>query len=140
MMEKAISVTQLSNYVKSIFSNEEMLFNISVFGEIGAINNSRGVIYFTLKDENSLLNCVSFSEDAFKGFSVGDKVVVRGSFNYYSKMGKLSFAVNKVEAYGKGDLFLEFIKLKNKLEEEGLFDISHKKKLPKNIQKIGVTN
>lgn len=137
-MDKAISVTQLSNYVKSIFANEEMLFNISVFGEIGSINNSRGIIYFTLKDESSLINCVCFSGDLIESYCVGDKVIVRGSFNYYSKMGKLSFAVNKIDVFGKGDLFLNFVQLKNKLEQEGLFSLEHKKTLPTNITKIGV--
>lgn len=137
-MDRPISVSQLSNYIKSIFSHEEMLFNISIYGEISAISVTRGVVYFALKDDASLINCVCFDFELFKDVNNGDNVVVRGTPNYYSKTGKLSFVINKIEKNGAGDLYLRFLELKEKLQQEGLFDNKHKKQLPKNIVNIGV--
>ena len=137
-MDKPISVTQLSNYIKSIFTHEEMLFNISIYGEISAISIARGVVYFTLKDDLSLLNCVCFDVEFFNTIQNGDNVVVRGTPNYYSKTGKLSFVINKIEKNGAGDLYLRFLELKEKLQQEGLFDNKYKKKLPQNIKRIAV--
>lgn len=137
-MDRPISVSQLSNYIKEIFAHEEMLFNISIFGELTGLSNSRGVSYFSVKDEFALLNCVCFDDSLLKDISIGDQVLVRGTLNYYSKAGKLTFSVNKIEPYGQGNLFLKFIALKEKLEKEGLFDNVRKKSIPENIKNIGI--
>lgn len=138
-MDKAISVTQISTYFKQIFEAEELLENISVFGEVSGFSLSRGIAYFSLKDENAILSCVSFSGDDLVSVRNGDMVVVTGSPRYYVKGGKLNFTVNKVMPYGVGNLFAQFLALKSNLEAEGLFDSSHKKTVdPKKIQRIGV--
>lgn len=139
MTEKAISVTQINNYIKSIFDAEVMLHGISVFGEITDWNIVRGVAYFTIKDEFSSLQCVAFGADyKFNGIKNGDQVVVTGAPNYYVKGGRFNFNVSKIEPYGQGLLYLQFLKLKEKLEKEGLFEKSTKKELPENIKRIGV--
>lgn len=138
MEENAISVSQISHYIKSIFLAEEMLINVSVYGEVSGLNFSRDVAYFNLKDENALLSCVCFEKDKFEHIKEGDKVVVKGSPNYYIKGGRLSFNVSNVKPYGVGDLYQKFMELKKQLEKEGLFDSSIKKKMPKSIKRIGV--
>lgn len=137
-MEQAISVTTISAYLKQILDNDQILSRIKVFGEVSSFNTSNGVGYFGLKDENALLNCVCFYLDDLDNIKVGEKVVVQGSPNYYIKGGKLSFNVEKVEKFGEGDLYKNFLILKQKLEKEGLFDIDRKKHLPKVIKKIGI--
>lgn len=138
-MDRAISVTQISTYFKQIFEAEELLENISVFGEVSGFSLSRGIAYFSLKDENAILSCVSFSGDDLISVRNGDMVVVTGTPRYYVKGGKLNFTVNKVMPYGVGNLFAQFLALKANLEAEGLFDASHKKEVePKKIQRIGV--
>ena len=92
MENKAISVTQLSMYIKQIFDAEELLFTISVVGEISCISIIRGVVYFTLKDENASLSCVCFNMPNFD-FANGDNVIVTGSPKYYVKGGRLNFNV-----------------------------------------------
>ena len=137
MENKAISVTQLSTYIKQIFDAEELLFNISVVGEISGISIIRGVVYFTLKDENASLSCVCFNMPNFD-FANGDNVIVTGSPKYYVKGGRLNFNVINVVKNGIGDLYQQFIELKASLERLGYFDPKKKKPLPSNIKRIGV--
>lgn len=137
MEDKAISVTQLSMYIKQIFDAEELLFNINVVGEISGISIVRGVVYFTLKDENASLSCVCFNMSSFD-FKNGDSIIVTGTPKYYVKGGKLNFNVIKVVKNGVGDLYQQFLELKNKLEKLGYFDTQRKKPLPNNIKRIGV--
>ena len=138
-MSNPISVSQFNTYVHNIFLAEELLYNVALFGEIGEVSWSGNSVFFTLKDEFALLNCVSFNQNPQK-FNVheGDNVVVRGSPNYYVKGGRFSFNVSSIEPFGKGALFLQFIELKTKLEKLGYFDESKKKPLPKNIRRVGV--
>lgn len=137
MEQKAISVSQLSGYIKGIFEAEELLHNISVYGEISGLSVLRGNAYFSLKDENALLSCVFFGapENALKN---GDLIVATGTPRYYTKGGKLNFNVVATRPFGVGNLFQKFLDLKQKLENEGLFDAEHKKPIPKNVRKIGV--
>ena len=135
---QAITVTRLNQYIKQIFDAEELLHNISVEGEVFGVSMSRNVIYFSLKDEESSLSCVCFYPNYFDDLKEGEKVIITGSPNYYIKGGKLNFNVYKVERFGQGKLYEEFLKLKEKLEKEGLFDSSNKKPIPQNIKRIGV--
>ena len=135
---EAITVSKLNNYIKQIFDAEEFLHNIPVIGEVFGVSISRNVIYFSLKDEGSVLSCVCFYPNFLPFLSEGDKVVVTGSPNYYVKGGKLNFNVIKIEKVGQGQLYEKFLKLKQTLEMEGLFDNLHKKQLPKKIDRIGV--
>ena len=135
-----LSVTQISNYIKSIFDAEELLIGVSVYGEITNLKPSSRAIYFDIKDENSALPCVCFDQYLLKGFDFGDQVAVTGKLNYYAKTGKLSFIVSKIEKYGVGELYKQFIELKDKLQKEGLFDEGRKKPLPKYVKKVGVVS
>ena len=138
MSDLTISVTQLNTYIKNIFDAEEMLIGIKVVGEITNLKPSSRAIYFDLKDENASLSCVVFDETIIDGFQFGDKVTVKGKLNYYTKGGKLSFVVNKIEKFGLGDLYQQYLKLKESLEKEGLFDEKHKKQLPNYVRRVGV--
>ena len=137
-MKQAISVTKFNNYIKQIFDSEELLHNISIVGEVFGVSISRNVIYFSLKDDTSSLACVCFYPNLINQLQEGNKVIVTGSPNYYTKAGKLNFNVNQVEKTGQGELYENFLKLKQKLEEEGLFDNNKKKAFPKEIKRIGV--
>lgn len=137
MEQKAISVSQLSGYIKGIFEAEELIHNISVYGEISGLSVLRGNAYFSLKDENAILSCVFFGADEAK-LKNGDLVTVIGTPRYYVKGGKLNFNVVKVEPFGIGELFKKFLEIKERLTQEGLFDEDKKKVLPKDVKKIGV--
>ncbi|MBO5394396.1 MAG: exodeoxyribonuclease VII large subunit [Clostridia bacterium] len=137
-MTEAITVSKLNGYIKQIFDAEELLHNIPVVGEVFGVSISRNVIYFSLKDENATLPCVCFYPALASEIIEGAKLVAVGSPNFYVKGGKLNFNVSRVEKVGQGKLYEEFIKLKQKLESEGLFDPLHKKQIPSNIKRIGV--
>lgn len=137
MEQKPLTVTQISTYFKQIFDAEELLFNVKVCGEISGLSIVRNVAYFTLKDENATMSCVCFDVCNFN-YQNGDNVVVTGSPKYYVKGGKLNFNVNKIEKFGLGVLYQQFLELKNKLEQKGYFSDSHKIAMPKKIDRIGV--
>lgn len=138
MSELTISVSQLNNYIKNIFDAEEMLFGVRVVGEITNLKPSSRAVYFDLKDENASIPCVVFDESIISAFSFGDKVVAKGKLNFYVKGGKLTFVVSKLEKFGVGDLYKEFLELKDKLQKEGLFEDARKKPLPLFVKRVGV--
>lgn len=137
MQTLTLSITQLNNYIKNIFDNEELLIGVSVYGEVTNFKISNGIAYFDIKEDGAQLSCVKFS--AYTPFAKnGDQVVVTGKLNYHVRLGRLSFVASKVEPYGMGELYKKFLELKARLESEGLFDERRKKELPKYAHKIGV--
>lgn len=138
MIEQTITVSQLTNYIKQIFEAEELLFNISVIGEVSSFKLVRGVAYFDLKDESSLISCVCFSGERYGLMKNGDKIIAKGTPNFYVKGGRLNFNVSKITPYGLGELYQNFLQIKEKLTNEGLFDQTHKKLIPHNVKRIGV--
>ena len=124
-------------YFKQIFDAEELLYNIRVVGEISGLSVVRNVAYFVLKDENAAMSCVCFETTNFS-YSNGDKVILTGTPRYYVKGGKLNFNVQRIEKFGLGDLYQQFLILKARLEAKGYFDQEHKIGLPPTIKRIGV--
>ena len=142
-MSTVLTVSQLNKYVKSLLESDGKLKYIYLKGEISNLTiHYTGHIYFSLKDENQCtIKAVMFANKAsFLKFTPqsGMKVILRGSVTLYEKTG--SYQINADEMYpdGAGALNLAYEQLKNKLQNEGLFDTSHKKPLPKFPQKIGV--
>ena len=132
----ALTVTQLNKRIKDILENEVILEHITVMGEISSFSVTRGIAYFNIKDDDSLLSCVMFGCN--QNFNLGDKVQVTGNVNYYVKGGKLSLSASKIELMGQGALYQEYLLLKQRLELEGLFDSNLKKPIPRFIKRIGV--
>lgn len=136
-MEESISVSQLCVYIKSIFDAEALLQGISIYGEVSGYSYIKGNAYFTLKDDLASIPCVFFGYNG-NDLEEGEKVVLTGSPNFYVKGGKLNFSAYKIMPFGKGEMYLKFLITKQMLEKEGLFDDSHKRPLPKQINKIGI--
>jgi len=137
---QVFTVTALTLAVKQMM--EGVFRDIFVEGEVSNLSESgSGHLYFNLKDREALLSAVMFKWDARKySLELQDGVQVRvwGSLSVYAKSGKYQIVVKKVEALSKGNLYLEFEKLKKKLEAEGLFAPEHKKEIPAYPQRIGV--
>lgn len=138
MQDDVIPVSTLAEYLKRMIDAEQLLYRIKIFGELSAYNVSNGNAYFIIKDQDAVMNCVMFNCFRCAIPKIGDKLIVTGSPKYYVKGGKLSFNVETIEQFGQGELYFNFLKLKEKLEKEGLFDIAHKKPFPQSINKIGV--
>ncbi len=125
-----LPVGVVCGYVKRVFDSEEMLHDITVLGEVSNLKITGGYAYFNLKDNDGLLSCACFGLYKTEIPKDGDKVYVSGSISFYPKGGKVSFIVNKISHVGKGEILLYYQKLKEKLENEGLFDEKHKKAIP----------
>ena len=137
-----ISVSQLNTYIKNLIDDNFVLNNLLVKGEVSNLKyHPTGHIYFSLKDSDSVVKCVMFNSYThnlnFK-LNEGDKIIVNGSLSVYLQGGNYQIYVKNIEKDGIGNLYLEYEKLKKRLESEGLFSSYHKKELPKYPFKIGV--
>jgi len=133
---KVFTVSQINRIIKDLIDNEVILEDIVVSGELSSFSVTRNIAYFTLKDNDNLLSCVQFN--AKQNFQIGDMVQCRGNVKYYPKGGKLTFQALTIELCGQGELYQQFLQLKEKLEKEGLFDDLNKVPLPRFINSIGV--
>ena len=142
MKYNAVTVTQLNKYIKDRFEEDENLNAVLVKGEISNFKNHyTGHLYFTLKDENSLIKCIMFKSYAEKlTFKPNDgmKVMVFGSVSVFERDGVYQIYVKSMLEDGMGDLHEQYEKLKADLEKEGLFDETHKKTIPLYPKVIGV--
>ena len=142
MDTKYYTITALNKAIKNMFDEKRELNNIHLKGEISNFkHHTRGHLYFTLKDENSQLSAIMFSSNATKlkfEPSDGMKVLVSGKVSVYEASGTYQIYVNEMQEDGLGNLYLEFEKLKKKLEGEGLFKKEYKKPIPKFPTKIGI--
>ena len=142
MKYNAITVTQLNKYIKDKFEEDENLNAILVKGEISNFKNHyTGHLYFTLKDENSLIKCIMFKSYAEKlAFKPKDgmKVMVFGAVSVFERDGVYQIYAKSLLEDGMGDLHEKFEQLKAQFEKEGLFDESHKKPIPLYPKVIGV--
>lgn len=142
MRSYVYTVTQVNRYVKQLLENDVFLRDVFVEGEISNFKaHSSGHFYFTLKDENAAVDAVMFRTDAQKLKFMpenGMRVTVYGHISMYEKTGKYQLYVSIMEPAGKGALYLAYEKLKEKLDANGYFDISHKKPIPKYPECIAV--
>ena len=132
-----LNITQLNSIIKRIIDNEEFLQNISVYGEVSNFKISSGNAYFDIKEDGASLACIRFGADDLDLHN-GDMVLLTGRLNYYIKTGKLSFIAATIEPYGLGELYKQYLLLKEQLTAEGLFDERYKKELPRFANKVGV--
>ncbi len=142
MEDKYIKISDLNNYVKTLIDSEPFLQKVYLKGEISNFkNHTRGHLYFTLKDDTSRLSAVMFQGHAYSlKFTPEDgmNVLVEGRISCYPAQGTYQIYVEKMEQDGIGNLYIEFEKLKEKLQKEGLFDENHKLPIPKYPKRIGI--
>ena len=138
----AITVSDLNKYIKDKIADDEYLNNVLVKGEISNFKNHyTGHMYFTLKDENSLIKCICFKSYANRLTFIpkdGMKVMVFGGVSVFERDGVYQIYVKAMEEDGVGDLYAKYQELKENLEKQGLFDDIHKKKIPLMPKVIGV--
>lgn len=139
---KYYSITALNRAIKNMFDSKPELNRVYIKGEISNFkHHSRGHFYFTLKDENSRIAAVmfaSYAKDIKFEPEDGMKVLVSGRVTVYEATGGYQIYVDEMALDGIGNLYLEYEKLKKKLQEEGLFNLEHKKPIPRFPKKIGI--
>ena len=142
MKIEPISVSDLNKYIKDRVAADEYLNNVFVKGEISNFKHHyTGHMYFTLKDDKSLIKCIMFkSYTATLNFTPKDgmKVNVFGTVSVFERDGVYQIYCKAMQEDGVGDLYAAYNALKEKLEKEGLFDETHKKKIPLMPKVIGV--
>ena len=142
MKPEPITVTQLNSYIKDKIAGDEFLNTVYIKGEISNFKHHyTGHMYFTLKDENSLIKCIMFKTYTSHLDFVpkdGMKVLILGSVSVFERDGVYQIYCRAMQEDGLGTLYKAYEKLKEDLEKEGLFDENHKKKIPKYPRTIGV--
>jgi exodeoxyribonuclease VII large subunit len=137
-----LSVSQLILYLRQLLESDEILQDIWVQGEISNLSQpSSGHLYFTLKDSNAAVRCVMWRNTTMRlNFSPreGLAVEVHGSMSVYEVSGQVQLYVDTMRPAGEGFLYQEFLRLKAKLESEGLFDLEQKRPIPKLPKVIGI--
>lgn len=138
----AITVSDLNRYIKDKIAEDENLNNILIKGEISNFKNHyTGHLYFTLKDDNSLIKCImfkSFTQNLKFVPKDGMKVMVFGTVSVFERDGVYQIYCKAMQEEGMGSLYKAYEELKKKLELEGLFSEEHKKKIPFMPKVVGV--
>ena len=138
----AVSVSDLNLYIKEKIAGDEALNAVVVKGEISNFKaHYTGHFYFTLKDDKSLIKCIMFKSYAERiNFKPKDgmKVIIFGGVSVFERDGIYQIYAKAMMEQGVGDLYAAYEKLKEDLAKEGLFDESHKKKIPLKPKIIGV--
>ncbi|MDD2435114.1 MAG: exodeoxyribonuclease VII large subunit [Bacilli bacterium] len=139
---KYLTVSAITQYLKSKFDSDEHLRTVFLKGEISNYkSHSSGHLYFSIKDETSKINAIMFSSSARNltfNPSDGAKVLVVGRISIYEATGNYQIYVDEMIEDGVGNLYLAFEKLKEQLSKEGLFDDKYKKPIPKIPKRVGV--
>ena len=137
---RVLTVAELTAQVKGVL--EGQVGQVWVAGEVANLRaQSSGHTYFTLKDAESQLNCVLFRTDRQKNSGLledGRRVVLQGNLTVYEPRGQYQLRVMTVELQGQGALQAAFEKLKQKLNEEGLFTAERKRSVPRYPRHIGI--
>lgn len=140
-MRQSVTVGELNEYVRSALENDPMLRGVTLIGEVSGYKKyPSGHAYFTLKDESAAISCVCFAQYQGQAFMPqnGQLVEAVGSVSVYVKEGRYQFYVRAMRPAGVGALYVAFEKLKKQLQEEGLFELSRKRPIPKLPACVGV--
>lgn len=136
------SVSAINQFIKNMFSREYALSVVFVKGEISNCKyHSSGHIYFTLKDAASAIACVMFAGDR-RGLSFrltdGQEVIIGGTVSVYERDGRYQLYAKKITLAGDGILYEKYEQLKKKLEQQGYFEESNKKPIPRYVKRVGI--
>src|SRR5699024_7368150 len=141
-MDKYLTVTALTRYIKRKIDTDPHLKNIWLKGEISNFkHHNRGHMYLTIKDDHTRIQAVMFrGNNRFLKFipENGMQVLIRGEVGVFEPYGQYQLYIQRVEPDGIGSLYLAFEQLKGKLRKQGYFAIEHKQTLPQFPEHIGV--
>jgi len=141
MENRILTVKAINEYLSYKIASDINLKRIFIKGEISNVRCSKGHYYFVLKDDDSEISAIMF-ENYSKNLSFvpidGMSVLIEGSINVYIKKGTYNINVFEMQETGLGEIYLKFLKLKEKLSKEGIFDSEKKLLIPHNIEKVGI--
>jgi len=138
----SLTVSELNRYVRQLLESDDVLQGVWVRGEISNLSRPKsGHIYLTLKDDTASLRCVIWRTQAAQlrvPLRDGQAIEALGSIGVYEQGGQYQLYISAVRAVGEGFLYQEFLRLKAKLEAEGLFEPERKRPIPQWPKRIGV--
>ncbi len=142
-MATIYTVAQINAYIKNMFTNDYLLRNVQIKGELSNVKyHSSGHIYFTLKEEGSAISGVMFKTARYEGLDFtlenGQSVQITGNVTVYERDGRYQIYAKRIVLDGRGNLYEAYEQLKQKLYEEGLFEFEHKKEIPAFPKKVGI--
>lgn len=136
------SIYEITSYIRGLMEADERLQDLWVQGEVSNMTRPRsGHVYFTLKDDQASLRCVIWRHQAARisyQAQDGDQLEVHGSISVYEVGGQYQLYADDIRPAGEGLLYQEFLRLKDKLEKEGLFDQQRKRPIPLRPKRIGI--
>ncbi len=136
------TVADLTRYIRQSLESDYRLGDLWVSGEVSNVSRpSSGHLYFTLKDEQTSLRCVMWrSEVSTQAYlpQEGDSIEVHGHISVYEAGGQYQLYADGLQKAGEGALYQRFLRLKARLESEGLFDVSRKRILPRWPERLGI--
>ncbi len=139
------AVHEITSYLRELFESNPLLGDLWITGECSNVSRpASGHVYFTLKDADAQLRCAFFARRGGPSATTsrlvenGAAVTAHGRVSLYEQRGELQFYVDFVQPEGVGALQAEYERLKAQLEQEGLFDESRKRPLPRFPRRIGV--
>ena len=139
---RMLTVTELSQYLRALMESDEILRDLWVSGEISNLSQpASGHIYFTLKDPSSALRCVIWRTTAARllvHLRNGQAIEAHGAISLYERDGQYQLYIDSLRLAGEGWLYQEFLRLKARLEADGLFDEARKRPVPAFPQRIGI--
>lgn len=142
LFPQTYTVSQFTERIRALLEGSDDLRGVTIEGEVSNFTRaSSGHCYFTLKDAQASIRCVMWSSTAQRQPMLpkdGDTVEVLGRVTLYAPRGEYQIQVDKLRPTGAGNLYLEFERLKQKLDSEGLFDPARKRPLPLLPKRIGV--
>ncbi|MBF0747885.1 exodeoxyribonuclease VII large subunit [Mammaliicoccus lentus] len=141
-MDKYLTVTAITKYIKYKFDQDPHLQNVFIKGEISNFKrHSSGHLYFALKDDKGVLSAMMFKSNANQlSFEPkeGDQVLIEGRIGVYESRGSYQIYVQTMQLDGIGLLYEKFEALKKELAEKGYFNADHKLSIPKYPKNIAV--
>jgi exodeoxyribonuclease VII large subunit len=142
LFRTSLTVTDLTRYLRQVLESDPVLQDVWVNGEISNLSRpSSGHVYFTLKDAGAALKCVIWRSTMLKlriDLQSGMAVEAHGQVSLYERDGAYQLYVDAVRPAGEGRLYQEFMRLKARLEAEGLFEEERKRGLPERPRRIGI--
>jgi exodeoxyribonuclease VII large subunit len=136
------TVTDLTRYLREILESDENLQDVWVQGEVSNLSHpSSGHLYFTLKDAGASLKCVMWRNSVLRQVfrpQDGDAVEAHGNISLYESAGQYQLYADLIRPAGEGALYQEFLRLKARLQAEGLFDEARKRLIPHWPLTIGI--
>ncbi len=138
----ALSVTEITRYLRQLLESDEILQDVWIAGEISNLSRpASGHIYFSMKDETAALRCVIWKSFALRlrvPLQNGLAVEAHGYISLYERDGQYQLYIDALRPAGEGLLYQEFLRLKARLEAEGLFAPERKRSVPAFPRTIGI--